>query len=597
VYPATGGGLPAITFANYTFLGSPDYLPKQQNPQQYQYIDTLSLIRGRHSFKFGADVRAPMRNIFQDEADVHGNLQFTGIFTCARGANSQCISGTGLPYADALLGDVQGATLTNVYFVDQRLWMASGFVQDDWKITPKFSVNLGLRYDFATPPYSGSNKLANFDPAGSGSLLFASGGSLGDRTLVQVNTHNFAPRIGLAYSPDPNTVIRGGYGIFYLTFERIGSEDELALNPPFLVQTTGSIPSTSTTPLFNLQSGFPASWLNPADINYQLTHIRTVNPQTPTPYVQEWSFGVQRKLPAQLVLEADYVGTKSTYLNTLVDLNEPVNGVAPYPNFGELEYQRAMGNASYNALQVALTRRFAQGLSMDINYTWSRSIDDAPEELETSSGDAQNPSDYRAWRGPSDFDFPQRFVASYVYELPFGKGKPALQSGIGAAFLGGWRTSGIFTYYSGRPFTLTSGSNYSNALDPFGFATAVPNVIGAPTVLNNVNCWFYVSTNKACTALDPNGVNAFAEQAIGQLGNVGRNILRGPSTTVFDFSLMRDFRIAERAGLQARWEVFNLANTPIFGQHSNNLSSGAVGSITALASDSRAMQFALRLSF
>jgi hypothetical protein len=293
----------------------------------------------------------------------------------------------------------------------------------------------------------------------------------------------------------------------------------------------------------------------------------------------------------------NYVGTKSTHLNVLSDLNEPVNGAVPYPNFGELELQRSLGNASYNALQVALTRRFTRGFSMNVSYTWSRSIDDTPEELETSSGSPQDPNNLSAWRGPSDFDFTNRVVASYVYEVPFGKSKPFLQSGVGAAVLGGWRTSGIFTYYSGRPFTVTSGSNYSNALDPYGFATAVPNVIGTPTVLGSVNCWFYVSTNKACAALDPNGVNAFAEQSIGQLGNAGRNILRGPSTTVFDLSLMRDFLITERVGLQARWEVFNLANSPIFGQPNNNLSSGAVGSITALASDSRAMQFALRLTF
>jgi len=595
--PATGGGLPAITFANYTFLGSPDYLPKQQNPQQYQYVDTISLIHGTHSFKFGVDVRAPMRNIFQDEADVHGNLQFTGIFTCQRGSNSQCVAGTGLSYADALLGDVQGGVLSSTYFVDQRLWMASGFAQDDWKITPKFTLNLGLRYDFATPPYSGDNKLANFNPAGSGSLEFATSGSLGDRTLVKVNTHNFAPRVGFAYSLDQNTVIRGGYGLFYLTFERFGSEDELALNPPFLVQTTGAIPSTSATPLFNLQTGYPSSWLNPADINYELTHIRTVNSYAPTPYVQQWSFGVQRKLPAQLVLEVNYIGTKSTHLDALSDLNQPINGVQPYPSFGELEYQQALGNASYNGLQISLLRRFANGLSLDVAYTWSRSIDDTPEELETSSGGSQNGRDQSAWRGPSDFDFPQRFVANFLYELPFGKNKPMLESGVGAAILGGWRTSGVFTYYSGRPFTITSGSNYSNAIDPYGLATAVPNVIGTPTMLDNVNCWFYASNNKACAALDPSGTNAFAEQPLGQFGNSGRNTLRGPSTTVFDFSLMRDFAITERVGLQARWEVFNLANSPIFGQPNNNLSSGAVGTITSLASDPRAMQFALRLKF
>ena len=595
--PATGGGLPAISFSNYTFLGSPDYLPKQQNPQQYQYVDTISLIRGAHSFKFGVDVRAPMRNIFQDEADVHGNLQFTGIFTCQRAANSQCVAGTGLPYADALIGAVQGGVLSNTYFVDQRLWMASGFAQDDWKVSSHFTVNLGLRYDFTTPPYSGNNKLANFNPAGSGALVFASGGSLGDRTLVKVNTHNFAPRVGFAYSPDQKTTIRGGYGIFYLTFERFGSEDELALNPPFLVQTTGAIPSTSNVPLFNLQQGYPAGWLDPANINDKLTHIRTVNPYAPTPYVQQWSFGVQRELPGQMVLEVDYIGTKSTHLDVLSDLNQPIAGVTPFPNFGELEYQQAIGDGSYNGLQTSLVRRFAHGLSLDLAYTWSRSIDDTPAELESNSGGSQNGRAQAAWRGPSDFDFPQRFVASYVYELPFGKNKPLLQNGVGAAVLGGWRTSGFFTYYSGRPFNITSGGNYSNAIDPYGLATAVPNVIGTPTMLNNVNCWFYASNNKACKALDPSGTNAFQLQALGQFGNSGRNTLRGPSTTVFDFSLMRDFAIRERLSLQARWEVFNLANSPIFGQPNNNLSSGAVGSITSLASDPRAMQFALRLNF
>lgn len=235
--PSTGGGLPAITFANTTFLGSPDFLPKQQNPQQYQLVDTLSWTHGRHAIKFGVDIIAPMRNVFQDEADVHGNLQFNGQYT-------------GLPYADALIGYVQGATLSSNYVVDQRIQMYSGFVQDDWRVTNKLTLNLGLRYDFATPQYTGNNKLENFNPAGSGSLEFASSGSLGDRSLVQINKTNFAPRFGFAYSPDSKTVIRGGYGIYYLLLERFGSEDQLALSPPLLVQTTASMPVHSRTPCF-----------------------------------------------------------------------------------------------------------------------------------------------------------------------------------------------------------------------------------------------------------------------------------------------------------------------------------------------------------
>jgi hypothetical protein len=364
------------------------------------------------------------------------------------------------------------------------------------------------------------------------------------------------------------------------------------------VQTTGSVASTVNQPLFLLQNGFPASYLNPADINYQLSHIRATNPDSDTPTVQEWSFGIERALPQNFVFDLNYVGTKSTHLDVLTDLNQYIHGVLPYPNFGYLEYQQAIGNASYNALEASVKRRFSHGLSFSAAYTWSKSIDDTPEELENGSGGAQNGYNINSWRGLSDFDQPQRVVVSYVWELPFGKGKPFLATGLGSAVLGGWRTSGVYTFSSGRPFTITSGSNYSNASDVYGAATAVPNVIGTPQIVGTVGCWVFESANPAGLAADPTGRNAFAEQMLGQFGNEGRNTLRGPHTDVFDFALMRDFALYERASLQARWEVFNLTNTPVFGQPNNNLSTpSALGSITSLASDPRIMQFALRFSF
>jgi hypothetical protein len=392
-------------------------------------------------------------------------------------------------------------------------------------------------------------------------------------------------------------VIRGGYGIYYLLLERFGSEDQLALNPPFLVQTTASQPNTASSPVFLLQNGFPASWLDPSNINYSLTHIRANQPDARTPYVQEWSLGIQRELPGQFIFSANYVGSKSTHLDYLTDQNQLINGVRPYPNFGYIESQFSEGNASYNAAQISLKRRFARGLELNIAYTRSKSIDDTPEELESNSGGSQNGRNQSSWRGPSDFDYPNRFVGSFVFELPFGYGKTFLSSGLGAWVLGGWRTSGVYTFYSGRPFTVVSGSKYSNALDLYGAATAVPNVIGTPQIVGNINCWFYASTNKACRAIDPSGTNAFAEQIPGQFGDAGRNILRGPRTSLFDLSVMRDFRLTESFNLEARGDVFNLANTPIFANPNNNLSSGAVGTITSLASDPRVMQFALRLSF
>ena len=581
--PAVAGGIPMTTFDNYTFIGSPDYLPKQQVPQEWQYLDTLSLTKGAHSLKFGVDIRTPMRNIYQDEASTRGTLDFSGTFTCLRGSNGQCLPKTGLSYADALLGQVRSATLTNVYFVDQRLRMFSGFVQDDWKVTPKLTLNLGLRYDFAPPVMEGNNHQANFDPSGSGSLVYAQSGSLENRTLVSVNTKNFGPRFGFAYSPFSKTVIRGGYGIYYLLFQRAGSENQIALNPPFLIQNQTVAASKSTQPVFLLKDGFPANYLDPTNINYQLTHIRAVDPNSPTPYVQQWSMGFQQELPAKIVFTTDYVGTKSTHLDIIHDLNQYVNGASPYPNFGYLEYQQSVGSGVYHGLETSLQRRFTNGLSLSVAYTYSKSI--------------QTAYDQGFVRGPSSFDVPHRVAASYVFELPFGKNKPFLSTGIPSKLLGGWRTAGVYTFSTGLPFTVSSGSNYTNAIDPYGAANAVPNVIGTPHIVGNVNCWFYTSANKSCPALAPGYADAFQLQQLGQFGNEGHNVLRGPHTNVFDFSLMRDFAIREAASLQFRWEVFNLSNTPLFSQPSTNLSSGSVSTINSLAGDPRVMQFALRLSF
>jgi hypothetical protein len=239
--------------------------------------------------------------------------------------------------------------------------------------------------------------------------------------LVQINDHNFALRVGFTYALSDKTVLRGGYGMYYVLLERFGSEDQLVLNPPFLVQTTASMPVSSTSPVFTLQNGFPASWLNPADINYELTHIRAVAQNSKTPDVQEWSFSLQQQLRG-MVTEANYVGSKSTHLDYLTDQNQLINGVTPYPNFGYIESQFANGNASYRSMQLSLKRRFSKGLSLAASYARSKSIDDMPKELENNSGGSQNGYNQSTWRGPSDFDFPNRVVARYVFELPFGKG-------------------------------------------------------------------------------------------------------------------------------------------------------------------------------
>ncbi len=607
--PATAGGVPLTQFANYTYIGSPDYLPKSQVPTQFQWTDSVSWTKGAHSLKFGATLFAPMRNIFQDEPGTRGDLNFTGNFTCQRNATNACVKGTGLSYADGLIGYVQSTQLTNVLFVDQRLWMASGFVEDDWKVTPKLTLNLGMRYDFATPALNAKNQQANFDPTGNGgagALVFARSGGLYSRALVHPDYKDFGPRFGFAYSVDKNTVIRGGYGIYYTLFERIGSEDQLSLNPPFLVNKTPAVPSSSLTPVIYARNGFPSNFLDPSTINLnqlQSFHIRSANPNLPAPNVQQWSFGFQRQFGPTWLAEMDYVGTKSTHLDVLSDYNQPIiqgnqsTGVIPYPNFGYLEYTNAIGYGNYNGLQASLTHRYQNGLSMRAAYTYSRSLDNSPEELESNSGAAPNGRNYSAWYGPSDFDIPHRVALSGVYELPFGHDKPWLNHGPAAWIFGNFRGSGVYTYYSGHPFQVNAGGALQSTLDAYGQTTATPNLIGKPRLVNDPSCWFYSSLNKSCTQRAPGFTDAYALPAPGQIGNSGRNTLRGPHTTVLDASLLREFPIRNRANVEFRWEIFNVTNTPEFGQPNGNISTSSVGQITTLSGDPRVMQFALRVSY
>ncbi|HEY6345892.1 MAG TPA: TonB-dependent receptor [Bryobacteraceae bacterium] len=607
--PAFAGGVTMITFSNYnTFIGSPNFLPKFQKTQQWQFSDTVSWTKGKHQFKFGADLHAPQIDRFQDVPGLRGALNFAGIFTCERNAVNQCVSGTGNSYADFLVGDPQSALLSNLFDVHQKWYWFDFFAQDDFKVTPKLTLNLGMRYDFASPVWEGNNHLSNFDPANGGSIVTASSGSLYDRALVQPQKLDFSPRFGFAYQLTPQTVLRGGYGIFYVPFDRAGSENQLALNPPAFINNTLSLQATATQPVFPLNSGFPASFLNPADVTYPDLHIRATNPDDLRANVQQWSLGIQRELPHHFLIEADYVGSKGTHLLTLSNLNQAINNgrqillnqnnqpVLPFPNFGLIEYSQNDGNSSYNGLDLTVERRFSGGLSARLAYTWSKSIDDTAEELSVYGSNAfsQITNNQRAWRGPSDYDVPQRVVFSWVYELPLGRGKPWLASGVASKIFGGFQVAGAYTYSAGRPFTPFASAN-NVYIDPYSEEQALPNVIGTPVMIDNVSCWFYTTNNPGCKGIS--GSNAFSIPAPYFFGNAGRNSLRGPNLVYLDASVSRTFTITERIRLQFRAEAFNLSNTVAFGLPNANVSGGSPGVITSLAADPRIMQFAGRLSF
>src|SRR5262249_38758657 len=240
------GGLPGTSMNGCCRIGSPDFLPKFQHTDQFEYIDTLSKLVGTHQLKVGAAILAPMKDTFLDIPATRGSLTFNGRFT-------------GNSIADALLGYVSAAQISSYYQVNQRHWATSFFGQDDWKPARNLTVNLGLRYDFITPALEAQNRITNFDPA-TASVLYAKDGSLFDRSLVHPVYNNIAPRLGVVYTVNDRTVVRSGYGIFYNLFDRIGSEDQLALNPPGLINNSLNTNST-TTPLFLLKDGFPPNYL------------------------------------------------------------------------------------------------------------------------------------------------------------------------------------------------------------------------------------------------------------------------------------------------------------------------------------------------
>jgi Carboxypeptidase regulatory-like domain/TonB dependent receptor-like, beta-barrel/TonB-dependent Receptor Plug Domain len=575
--PIVAGGFPGISITGYFGgsglgrLGSPDFLPKFQHTDQFEYLDTLSWLRGNHAFKFGADIIGPMKNQYFDVPATRGSLTFGNGFTG--------LSGSGL--GDFLLGYVSGFQLSNVYVVDQRHHATMAFAQDDWKVTDRLTLNLGLRYDFITPALEAQNRQTNFDPA-TGSLVFAGSGSLEERGLVQPDRNNWAPRAGVVYKLDDKTILRGGWGVFYNLFDRVGSEDQLALNLPGLINT--NLSRTSGTPLFLLRDGIPANFLtppslNPADGQLKGIRVRAVANAAPKTTTQQASVGVQRDLGRGLVVSVDYVHTHGSNLATLVNLNQPMpssagandaKGALPYPNFGFIEWRAQNGKSDYNGIDVGLQRRFDRGYSFGASYTLGDSKDNASEQLTTQGSNAfpQNSRDFTNWYGPSDYDVRHRFSANFVVNLPFGHG----------AFARDWVASGVYAARSGRPFTVNQSSN-NVGLN----MTGLPDMSGDWQGPKTIDKWFNTA--------------AFTPVASGVFGNETRNVLRGPGFQSFDLTVQRIIRFGGRYGVTLRWDAFNLFNRTNLGLPARNITGGDVGTITSLSGDARIMQLAVRFTF
>lgn len=593
-------GIPPINISGLTRLGTAPWRPQVQIAQVWQLLDTLSWLKGDHSFKFGFEHRHNSDN-FLDAQSLQGQITAAGIYT----GNS----GLGVP--DFLLGDVSTASFTTPTIVHNYQLGYSFFFQDTWRVRKNLTINYGVRYELFSPLLNHQNQVSNFTAANGGGLIQAGSGDWFSRSLIHPDKNDWAPRFGFSYQPFSRIALRGGYGIFYNHAVRIGSESVLAENPPFYVDQSLSQSNGSTTPVFFLKSGFPA--FSTSTIDLTRTTIHAQDPNQRTPYVEQVSFGPQIEFSQSTVLDISYVGNFGRKEDRLRNANQGfitgfVNGAPvtmfPYANLNTnvntlsgnhsfLELATNDGNTNYNGLLVSLRKRFSKGIAYGISYTWSHNFSDFVDNL-TGGSTPANAYDYSLERGNSPFDTTHRFVGNVIWNLPVGKGGMILNNGgLASRVIGGWQFNSIVTLETGTPFTVTApdnsatGGNHQSRAncisDPFVGATTDPSKIaggGAPG--------FYL--NPA----------AFAIPALGTFGNCAPRAFHGPGLENVDMSLFKQFLITEHWKVELRGEFFNAFNHANFTNPSASIapaSLGSFGKVFNTVTDPREIQFALKLYF
>jgi hypothetical protein len=617
--------LPQITVSGAFVLGYGNSDDQKTIPNTFSFHDTLSWTHNNHFIRTGFEARRYQTNLYN--RIVRGSMTF-------------------LTFPDFLLGMSaagNGTTQSNINSVslssgitdrNYRNSDLSGYFQDDWKITPKLTLNLGVRYDFLGFQYDTRGRSGNYDlrlyqpplAGGSTSAGFVqpqgtkfpvAGLPQVDRTFLDhPDNKDFAPRLGLAYRVLPKLVMRAGYGIFY---ERVSNQMALQLisNLPFVTTFSGSgtaIPTaTFQNPFPNLTpiSAFPitpAIFAPPFTADRPSSGVTVLDPAIHVPYLQQYSMNLQYELPGQMLLEAGYVGSKGTHLPWTRNVNQsqlasptnPVNGETTntttnaanrvqyvgFSNTGFTQVQTG-GDSQYSSLQTSVTKRLSRGLQFLAAYTWSKSIDDGSgangSTLSGISGDATNT---RQARGRSDFDRRNRLTFSYVYAIP-AWGFHLNDSTFGRKFFSGWQMSGVTTVQSGSPINITDTKGASLFGVTSSRASFAPGATADTATLSG-------RTEDRLTRY----FNTSAFVMAGQLwGNTGRNILTGPGQQNFDVILSKLTPFMESRMVEWRMEMFNVLNHPNFANPSGSMTSAGFGTITSTVANARLIQFGLRIVY
>lgn len=558
-------GRPGIVVGITDALLDPITLPQERRTTTLQFVDAFTWQRRGHSFKAGVDLRQVLLDFYIDVM-ARGNFTFVGL--------------SGNPIADLLMGVPFAAVRQNPATNGRaglRTTAVNGYFQDDVTVAPRLTLNLGVRYEYNRPPIEIENRFSVADlrnPAG-GFLRVGTAGI--PRAGFDADRNNIAPRLGAAWAAtaDGRTVVRGGYGIFY-DVGILNLNVLPRLNPPQF----GLDLFLGPRPLRNAFSGpaFPVPVLNGIDRDYR------------DAYYHHYSGGVQRELQRHLLLEVAYVGSAGRRLPLFLDTNQGPPGGPPVlnPAFGPAQIAFSAGRSRYDSLQVRLERRFVEGLSLLSAYTWSRSRDTGSALFGAKAGNdvPQNSRDLEGEWGPSDFDTPHRYVLSWIWQLPVGRGHRLLNSsGIASALLGNWELTGIATFQSGRPFSVFYGptANYSGTSNGAngGPGRDRPNQVRDSTLKNpGPERWF-----DAAAFVPPRGA----------FGTVRRNTLRADGLNNFDLAAYRNLSF-DRLTAQFRVEVFNAFNTPYFALPIADLTNANAGKVVK-AGDARQIQLGLRIAF
>jgi len=609
------GGFPTMVISGFSnpTVGRQATNPQFQNPTSFDPKINYSIIKGGHSIKFGYEWLI-LRTEVLDINPLYGQDTFSGHYSEPTAAQCGCTVPTSSAaietynLADFIFSAPSQIALGNNLVTNMRQHVHSLYAQDDWHITPKLTLNLGLRWEFATPIWERDNQWSNFDPV-TNTLVRATPGSLYNRALVNPDYKDFGPRIGLAYSPDSKTSFRAGYGISYDFFNRPGSAMEDINGPLAIFGVINQAGAPGSPGFLTVQNGFASpllSTFNPVNSNNDY-----IPANTRWPYVQNWLVSVQREIFKDTILEVAYNGNHSLRLPILGDYNEAapnapgatlaVQARRPDQSFGAITWVDPAGDNHYNGMSVRFEHRFTQGLYVLNSFTWSKAVGDSEQALEyfsnATAANPQNIYNLGAETGPSSFDVKLLNVSSVVYNLPFGKGGKYFSNvnPIANQLIGGWQLSSINTANSGLPVNVYYSPSTAN--DVTGLTAEYR---GQAILRPNVSCTGGTGSNGQSTAQMLltyfAGCTFSTPPASAPFGNLGRNAFRGPSLEQWDLAVNKDFFLGEKYKLQFRSEFFNILNHTNFAPPNQQSNSASFGQITS-AFPARQIQFGLKFLF